>query len=121
MKSVRLRKHGKFYATYDDDALVVHGIFKYKICNGRVGFPESALGKVTNVLADNKINYIVIENDREVEKEKFTKNNYEKYLKEGKKYNDDLRKESEMIEKIKNLDSSKLDRIINYIEEVCNE
>ena len=54
MKSVRLRKHGKFYATYDDDALVVHGIFKYKICNGRVGFPESALGKVTNVLADKK-------------------------------------------------------------------
>ena len=54
MKSVRLRKYGKFYATYDDDALVVHGIFKYKICNGRVGFPESALGKVTNVLADKK-------------------------------------------------------------------
>lgn len=118
---VRIRKHGKFYASYDDDALVIHGITKYKVSNGRIGFPESALGKVTNELENKKINYIVIENDQEVIKKEFTRNMYNKYLKEGKKYNALLKKESEMIEKIKNLDSSKLDKIISFIEEVCNE
>ena len=43
---LKIRKHGKFYASYDNDALVLHAITGYKVSNGRVGFPENVLGKV---------------------------------------------------------------------------
>ena len=43
---VTLRKTGKFYSAYEEDAYVMHAIMGYKISNGRVGFPCEVLGKV---------------------------------------------------------------------------
>lgn len=118
-KVLRIRKHGKFYSSYDNDALVLHAVTGYKISNGRVGFPENTLGKVVNKLNDYKINYVVIEKDTEVDKQKYPKDNYEKYLKIGIKNSQDDIKQKDMIERIKNLDKDKLDKIIKYLEEVC--
>ena len=84
---LKIRKHGKFYGSYDNDALVLHAITGYKVSNGRVGFPENVLGKVVNELDNHKINYVVIEKDNEVDKKKYPKDNYDKYLKIGIKNN----------------------------------
>jgi len=99
--------------------LVLHAITGYKVSNGRVGFPENVLGKVVNELDNYKINYVVIEKDTEVDKKKYPKDNYDKYLKIGKKNNEDGIKQRDLIERIKNLDKDKLNKIIKYIEEVC--
>ena len=51
---VTLRKTGKFYSAYEEDAYVMHAIMSYKISNGRVGFPCEVLGKVVNELIPQK-------------------------------------------------------------------
>ena len=43
---IAIRKSGKFYNVFDDDAL----IFNYNIINYKAGFPESAYQKVINKL-----------------------------------------------------------------------
>lgn len=118
---VRIRKHGKFYAAYEEDAYVIHAIIGYKVSNGKIGFPENALGKVLQELEEHKVSYLVIENDKETEKKNFPKSNYDKFLKEGKRSFEDIKKEGELVKKIKNLSPEKLEKIVKYIEEVCNE
>ena len=120
-KSVRLRKQGKFYCSYEEVAYVMYSIFNYKISNGKVGFPLEVLGKVTNTLDSNKVNYVVIENDNEITKKTFPKNNYSKYLSDGKKTFKVLKYEEELIDKIKELPMDKIEKIINYIKEVIHE
>ncbi len=120
-KHVRLRKQGKFYCSFEDDAYVIHSIFGYKISNGRVGFPIESLGKVTNTLDNYKVDYVVIEKDKEILKNSFPKNNYNKYLLEGKKSYDTIKHEEELIDIVKNLSEEKVNKIINYIKEVINE
>ena len=80
MEHIKIRKQGKFYCAYLDDAYVLHSIFSYKITNGKVGFPMEVLSKVTNTLDKYKVDYVVIEKDKEVLKNYFSKNNYNKYL-----------------------------------------
>ena len=67
MKSevIELRKSGKFYNTFGDDAIIIHHLMNYKIVpsKGGVGFPESAYNKVINTLEDNNISYRVYEKD----------------------------------------------------------
>ena len=120
-KHVSLRKQGKFYCSFEDDAYVIHSIFGYKISNGRVGFPIESLGKVTNTLDNYKVDYVVIEKDKEVLKNSFPKNNYNKYLLDGKKSYDTIKHEEELIDIVKNLPEEKVLKIINYIKEVINE
>ena len=62
---IELRKSGKFYNCFGDDAIIIHHLMKYKIVpsKGGVGFPESAYNKVINILEDNKISYRVYEKD----------------------------------------------------------
>ena len=43
---VKLRKQGKFYSAYEDDAYVIHSIMGYKVSNGKIGFPINALGRL---------------------------------------------------------------------------
>ena len=68
MNSVVLRKSGGFYICFDDDAIIISFLCNYKINNGRVGFPINTINKVTNLLEDNSINYIIKENMEEKEK-----------------------------------------------------
>ena len=60
MSSIKIRKIGKFYNAFDNDALILHYLFNYKVNNGRVGFPENSFNKVINTLEDKNINYEVI-------------------------------------------------------------
>lgn len=79
---VRIRRQGKFYCTYEEDAYVLQVITGYKLCNGRIGFPVSAINKVESLLESYKVNYVIIDSDNEISRGKFSKNNYRKYLDE---------------------------------------
>ena len=111
MKSVRLRKQGKFYCAYNEDAYVVNAIMNYKVSNGKIGFPINSLGKVTNNLDNSKVNYVVIDNDREIIKKQFSKNCYNKYLQLGMKNVNRMEENMLLIEKVKNLSDDKLTKI----------
>lgn len=117
---VKLRKQGKFYAAFEEDALVLSEITGYRVVNGRLGFPVNSLGKVSGLLNDYKVNYLIIEKDKEIDKMIFPKNNYNKYLKLGKKSYDDKRRKLDIIDKIKSLNKEQLEKVINYIEELCD-
>ena len=56
-----MRKSGKFFHTFGDDATIIHYLLGYKIVaeKGGAGFPETAVNKVINALEDNEISYIV--------------------------------------------------------------
>ena len=54
-KIVNLRRVGKFYQAYEDDAYVIHAIMGYNVSNGRIGFPINSLGKVQNKLEECKV------------------------------------------------------------------
>lgn len=118
---VKLRKHGKFYAAYEEDAYVIHAILGYKVSNGKAGFPENALGKVLQELDDYKVNFSVIENDTETNRRKYPKSNYQKYYKQGIKSCDELKKESRIVDKIRNLTDEQIEKVIDYIEELTCE
>lgn len=120
-KHIKLRKQGKFYSAFEEDAFVIHSILGYKIVNGRIGFPENSLGKVTNELNNYKVDYVVIVKDEEVEKKHFPNNNYNKYLKDGINRHQKNLDEEQIISKIKSLPSEKIEKIYKYIEEVINE
>lgn len=120
-KNVRLRKQGKFYNAYEEDAYVVHAVLGYKVSNGRVGFPINAIGRVVNELENRKINYVVIEQDIEVEKKKFSNNAYNKYYKQGIESVDKIKNYESLILKIKELSPEKIDKIVDYIERIVDE
>ena len=121
-KMVNLRKIGKFYHAYEDDAYVLHYCLGYNVCNGKVGFPVSALGKVQSKLEEYKVNYQIFDKDNVIDKKDFKNNNkYEKCYKEGLKSVDRIKSDEELIQKIHNLSDEKVNKILKYIEEVLNE
>lgn len=79
MDAVVLIKNGKFYLTYDNDALILNYICNYKRINGKVGFPENALQKVIDLLEENKISYVIASEDENL----FENNNYYTFLKKA--------------------------------------
>jgi len=122
MKGIlNLRKQGNFYCSYEDDAYVLHSIMGYKVSNGKAGFPINSLGRVESMLEEAKVNYVIIEKNKENDKVVFNVNNYNYHLEKGKKSANIALKEQELFDKIDNLDEEKLDKIMNYIKEVINE
>ena len=119
---VKIRRQGKFYTAYENDAYVLHATSGYKISKGRVGFPVNVLGKVQNSLEDKKISYVIIQKDKEVEKKDFkNKNKYQTYLELGKKSCEQKRREEELIDAIKALPNEKIRKIMKFINEVIYE
>lgn len=120
--SVVIRRNGGFYYAFDNDALVISYLTGYKVSSGRCGFPLNSLNKVTNLLEESKVNYIVKENMKEIESKNYKKNNkYNKVLDKGKKkYNIDYKINS-IIEKLNNLSYDKLEELLEIIEEYTNE
>ena len=116
IKEVKIVKSGIFYNVYGDDAFILNYLlnFKVRIAN-KTGFPEKSLEKVINTLEDNRVNYIVYENNLVTNKNTFSKNNYNKILKKAKiNYlkNEEL---NTIIDKLKNLDESKTKELIELI------
>ena len=114
-----VKKIGNFYNVYEDDAVILHHLFKYKIIKSKqnAGFPISAFNKVINTLDDKKISYKIFEKDNLVmEKDYDNINNYNKILKEG---NDKLEEEIRLdrIEnKIKNMNIDEIGNLLDVIE-----
>ena len=81
---VVLLKSGIFYECFNDDIGIMYSLFSYKIKNSGsnyvVGFPNNSLSNVLNILEENKINYIVIEDNCVVDKYKINKNRYSEYI-----------------------------------------
>ena len=121
-KVVRLRKVGKFCQVYSDDAYVIHAIMGYNVSNGKIGFPITSIGKVQNKLEEYKISYQIMDREAITDSNDFKNNNkYDKYYKEDIKSMDKKRSNDELLEKIKNLPDDKVDKIINFINEVIDE
>lgn len=116
---VSMRKRGKFYASYDDDAYVLFALLGYKIVRNRVGFPVESIGKVTNTLEEKHVNYTVIDGDEEVLNRKFSNNHYEGFLDKSKSSFEKTNEEKLLIDRIKKLDEEKVNLIIEFIREVA--
>lgn len=82
-KSIILIKSGNFYVAINDDAIIMNLIFNYKIKQlptyMRIGFPVSTLNKITKVLTEKEINYIIFKNGK-INPVKFNHNNYNNYI-----------------------------------------
>lgn len=113
-----LIRNGNFYLALNDDSIVLNNIFKFKITESKnilkCGFPLDSVYKVTNILDDLKINYLIINNDI-TDKKKYTTNNYLKYT---NKNNYIILKKIDNINNILklNINNSNLNNIINDIE-----
>lgn len=118
MNSVVLRKSGGFYICFDDDAIIISCLCNYKINNGRVGFPINAINKVTNLLENNSINYIIKENMKEVDKKTFgKKNKYKYYLDKGNKKISLEYRVNNIIDKVKELEEEDIIKLLDLIED----
>lgn len=116
--TVVLRKSGGFYICFDNDAIILSYLCNYKISNGRVGFSINTINKVTNLLIDNNINYIIKENNNDTEKKKFGKKNKYKYiLDKGKKKIDIDYRINGIKDKINNMNEEDINNLLNLIEE----
>ena len=120
--SVVIRRSGGFYYVFDDDAMIISYLTGYKVSGDRCGFPLNSLSKVTNLLEDNSINYLVKEKMEEVDRREFKKNNkYGKILDKGKKkFSIDYRINS-IMEKLNELSYDELDELLDVIEVYIDE
>ena len=120
--SVVIRRSGGFYYVFDDDAMIISYLTGYKISGDRCGFPLNSLSKVTNLLEDNSINYLVKEKMEEVDRREFKKNNkYGKILDKGKKkFSIDYRINN-IMEKLNELSYDELDELLDVIEVYIDE
>ena len=109
---------GNFYHIYDEDAIIMFYLFKYKINDNKVGFPIRSLEKVINKLIKNNINYYVDENNFKY----FDNNGYLELLDKSRLYYE-LNLEIEDIYNylISNIERKYIKRIISKIKDVIDE
>lgn len=120
--SVVIRKSGGFYYAFDDDAIIISYLTGYKVSGDRCGFPLNSLSKVTNLLEDNSINYIVREKMEEVDSKNFKKNNkYNKILDKGKKKFSINYRINNIMDKLNELSYGELDELLDVIEVYIDE
>lgn len=110
------RKSGNFYSVYDNDAIILHYLFGYKIKESRVGFPLSSIEKVVAKLDELHVNYRF--QDKEMV---FEDNKYDNLLIESKNKISLDYKINEIESKINSLDYNKLNGLLELIETYLNE
>ena len=117
-ETLQLYKIGNFYNIYGDDAIILNYLFGYKILiDGKVGFPESTLIKVINAIEDKKIDYQIINKEKDVIKKYGNFNSYNKVLKQALEYRNIKSRIERIQELINNVnDITILERIIGVIE-----
>ena len=118
---ILLIKSGNFYICLNNDAIVMHNIFNYKIkeCTNliKVGFPINSLLKVEKYLDTIKVNYVIFDeyiiNKRKFKDNKYSKysskHNYRVYLNRIKRINDILSS---------NLSNNNISSILDEMEEI---
>lgn len=114
--SVLIRKDGKFYHVFNDDAYIFNYLFNYNIVNYRVGFPISAYSKVINNLEENTINYVVL-GDEKIEKNFKNKNKYKRVLELSMEKDRVFNKLKEINSKLEKLSYEELIRVVSVLEE----
>ena len=91
MKKLEIYKNGNFLNAYEENAIILHKLFNYKVIESdkhkyKCGFPLTQYNKIINGLQDNKISYIVYDNETILEEKNYHKlNNYEKEYKDAMK------------------------------------
>ncbi len=116
---VEIRKSGKFYNTFGDDAIILHYLLGYKIVKdkGGVGFPESAYNKVINALEENEVSYQVYEKDALIIENNFKKlNSYKSIKKKGLNNLSVEERFNKIFNKINSLSGEELENILKVIE-----
>lgn len=114
-------KSGNFYVCLNDDALIMNRIFQYKLIENsnfiKIGFPLSSLNKNLDILYKKCINYIVVENDTIIIKEKFEDNCYKHYMnfENYSFYMNRIHKINEILQN--NLSNPNIKNILDEIEE----
>ena len=117
-KYIEFKKKGKFYEVNHEDAYILWYLLRYKIYQNKVGFPESSLFKVLEILKENQVGYkIDLEENLGCMKNNY-ENNYENVLEEAKKEWVKEKREKELLEKIKKIKKEDLDKILDFMEEV---
>ena len=111
-------KVGNFYHIYDEDAIIMFYLFKYKISDNKVGFPVRSLDKVINKLTKNSINYYIDESNSKC----FDNNNYLELLDKSKLYYElNLEIDDIYTYLISNIERKYIKRIISKIKDVIDE
>ena len=105
------RKSGNFYCVFDEDAIILHSLFKYKLKDSRVGFPISSINKVIDKLNELHIDYKL---DNEVTN--FEDNKYDYVLIDSKNKLSLEYKIDEIMEKIQTSDYNTLNKLIEVID-----
>ncbi len=116
---IELRKSGKFYNTFGDDAIILHYLMGYRIVaeKGGVGFPETAYNKVINALEDAEISYVVYEKEEVIAEKNFKKlNDYKNVLKKGINELSLEERFNKIEKKIRGLNQKELDYVLEVIE-----
>ncbi len=82
-KYIVLVKHGNFYVSFDNDALIMSSIFNYKVKESnnivKVGFTVNSLYKVISRLEGLRVNYLVVV-DGIIDKSDILDDCYDKFL-----------------------------------------
>ena len=119
-----LVKVGSFYTAYGRDAYILNYLFNYKLNKTQdmysSAFPIPSLARVTAILEQNKINYVVVDkrNNYDVEQESNNKNlnRYKKVLELAKVKVSHTRRIEEIIEALKEDED-----ILEEVEKLINE
>ena len=117
-KYIEFKRKGKFYEVTYEDAYILWYLLRYKIYNNKVGFPESSLFKVLEILKENQVGYRLSLDDDLSYSKSTTENKYEEILEKAKKEWLKEKKEKDLLEKIKKANQEDLEKIIDYMEEV---
>ena len=114
---LKLRKNGLFYDVFNEETIILHFLFGYKIKDNRVSFPNNALTKVLNMLEEKKINYS-LQTDEKLIRNNGKNDNYEKYL--IKTQNKILLTErvNKIINKMSTFDEVRLDKLLKEFEKL---
>lgn len=109
--SVVLIRSGKFYRTYDNDAIILNYLLCYQIKDNKVGFPLEGLFKVKNKLKSNSICYVIVD-DSSIVSDYIDDNKYESVLGVGfDKYERNL-----LIDEILNVITNKLNNDFGFYD-----
>ena len=117
-KYIEFKRKGKFYEVKHEDAYILWYLLRYKIYNNRIGFPESSLFKVLDILKENQVGYRLSLDDDLGYIKSTTENKYEEILEKAKKEWIKEKKEKDLLEKIKKAKQEDLEKVLNYMETV---
>ena len=116
MKELRIPKSGLFYETFDEDALIMHYLFNYKLIDERVSFPTNSLAKILNTLNEQEIDYLVIGGPERIKNEFGESNSYLKILQKAENKREAEDRLNELLPKLEILDKVTLDSVLTEFE-----